>query len=98
MTFNYYKATFSVVTARRAKRMGIRVSRPYGYYVLIDPPVTTEARRPGTERIQAWCKSKGIAERQAENYRKWQRKGCWGCPCGSGRQRRHCCGSLTATN
>ena len=47
MTFNYYKATFSVVTARRARRMGIKASRPYGYYVLIDPPVTTEARRPG---------------------------------------------------
>ncbi len=57
MTFNYYKATFSVVTARQAQRMGIRISRPNGYYVLIDPPVTTEARRPGTERIQAWCKS-----------------------------------------
>jgi hypothetical protein len=95
---NYYKATFSVVTARRAKRMGIRVSRPDGYYVLIDPPVESKARLPGTERIQAWCKTKQSAETMAAKYREWQRTGCWGCPCGSGRQRRHCCGSSTATN
>ncbi len=98
MTNDYYKATFRVVTARQAERLGVRISRPYGYYVLIAPPVKTEARLPGAERIQAWCHSKQSAERQAEDYRKSQRMGYWGCPCGSGRQRRHCCGSSTATN
>ena len=66
---NYYKATFSVVTARRAKRMGVRASRSYGYYVLIDPPVTDEARRPGTERIQVWANTRELADAQAEAER-----------------------------
>ena len=102
MTYNYYKATFSVVTARRAKLLGILVWRccasttvvrrttPYGYYVLIDPPVTTEGRCAG--RVRCWCKTKQIADEQAESYRESQRRGYWGCPCGSGRQRRRCCG------
>ena len=90
---NYYRATFAVVTARRAKRMGIRASRSYGYYILVDPPVRDEARLPGTERVQCWCKTKPVAEAQANAYREYQRNGYWGCPCGSGRQRRDCCGA-----
>jgi uncharacterized protein YchJ len=42
--------------------------------------------------MQAWCKTKTIAERVAEGYRESQRKGYYGCHCGSGKQSRLCCG------
>lgn len=90
--YNYYKARFSVVTARRAQIMGVQMRRSYGYAVLIDPPVTTEGRRPGCERLNAWCKTKAIAERNAEDCRNSQRKGYYGCPCGNHKQARACCG------
>ena len=77
---------------------GIRASRPYGYYVLIDPPVKTEARRPGPKSPSAGASPRELPETMAAKYRDWQRKGYWGCPCGSGRQRRDCCGSSIATN
>ncbi len=92
--YNYYKAAFTVVTASRARRMGVRTSRSYGYYVLIDPPVTAGGKNPGAERVQCWCKTKDIAEEEAERCRESQRKGYYGCPCGSGAQARLCCGLL----
>ncbi len=90
MTYNYYAATFFVVTARRATIMGVKVWRDYGYYVLIHPRVTNEGRIDG--RVRCWCKTKEIANEQAESYRNSQRMGYWGCPCGSGLQKRRCCG------
>lgn len=93
--FNYYTATFRVVTARRAAIEGNRVARDYGYYVLIDPPVTCEGRLPGCERIESWCATKDVAERAAEDRRYSQRMGYYGCPCGNTYQARACCGIPT---
>jgi hypothetical protein len=90
MNYNYYKARFFVQTAARANREGCRCSREYGYVVRIDPPVLCEGRETG--KMQAWCRTKAIAERAAEGYRESQRKGYYGCQCGSGKQSRLCCG------
>lgn len=92
MTYNYYKAKFSVVTATQARIMGIPTPRSYGYYVLIDPPVMTEGRLTGRERIQSWCKTKAIAEDSKRRNEDAQIKGYYSCPCGSNKQARSCCG------
>ncbi len=96
--YNYYKATFRCVTARRARLMGIPVSRHYGYYVLVDPPVCDAGRRPGMEAVESWCATKYVAERSAEDRRDAQRKGYYGCPCGWQGQARGCrhCGKVNA--
>ena len=88
--FNYYTAKFSVVTARRAILMGIRVSRKYGYYVII----TTEGQTIKPPRVDCWCETRYVAEEQAERNRKYQRGGYYGCPCGSTKQARECCGKV----
>lgn len=97
--YNYYNATFSVATAARAIKDGVRLPRmqtkPYGYVVLIDPPVEGEGRNPGCERLESWCKTKDLAERTAEERRYSQRKGYYGCLCGSNKQARCCCGIPT---
>ena len=92
MSYNYYNARWSVVTATRARLMGIQTFRHYGYYVLIDPPVLDGGKRKGMERIESWCKTKAIAEQKAEDCRNSQRKGYYGCTCGKSRQARACCG------
>lgn len=91
-TYNYYKAKFSVVTATRARLMGIPTSRHYGYYVLIDPPVMNEGKRAGCERVMSWCKTKRIAMDSKSRYEESQIKGYYGCPCGKSMQARSCCG------
>ncbi len=90
--YNYYNATFTYCTAKRAQSMGIKIGRHYGYAVLINPPVMTEGRREGCERLQSWCKSKGGAQQYIEDQYNAIKKGYHGCPCGSNKQARACCG------
>jgi len=93
MSYDYYKATWSVVTARQARRLGVKVSRDYGYYVLIDPPVYDAGKLPGSERVKCWCKTKTIAEDQVHRLQEYQRLGYFGCPCGNDRRQAvACCG------
>ncbi len=90
--YNYYKAAWLYVTAKRAMLMGIPVSRHYGYYVLIFPPVLNGGKKPGRERIEAWCKTKAGALRCIESNVEAQVNGYFSCPCGSNKQARSCCG------
>lgn len=92
MTYNYMTAKFFVQTAHRARLQGIHCSRSYGYVVRISPPVKGSCYYGGEQNIYAWCKTKTIAEREAESCREAQRKGYWSCPCGSNKQARLCCG------
>ena len=91
-SYNYYAATFTTCTARRAQSQGVKTSRAYGYYVLIDPPITSGGKRAGCERVEAWCRTKAIASRHADQCREAQAKGYYGCKCGSNKQSRACCG------
>lgn len=90
--YNYYAATFTTCTARRAQMQGVKTTGAFGYYVLIDPPITNGSKRPGAERIEAWCRTKAIASRHADQCREAQAKGYYGCKCGSNKQSRDCCG------
>lgn len=85
--YNYYAATFTTCTARRAQSKGVKTSRDYGYYVPIDPPITN-----GGKRVEAWCKTKAIADHHADQCRESQAKGYYGCKYGSNKQSRNCCG------
>jgi len=89
---NFYNATFSVVTARRARILGVTTWRSYGYYVLVSPAVTNQGRKPGRESIEAWCSCKSVAMRAKADREESQVKGYWSCPCGSNKQARACCG------
>ena len=86
---NYYRATFTVVTASRAKLRGLSPSRHYGYYVL------SHACENNEYGIECWCKTKRIAQNALVDRVNWQKKGFYSCPCGSGRQARGCCGIPT---
>jgi hypothetical protein len=90
--YDYYRARYCIVTARRAQIMGIRTSRSYGYYVLIDPPMRSAGKLPGSERVRCWCRSKAGAMEAVEYNRRCQRLGFHCCPCGSQKQARNCCG------
>lgn len=93
MPYNYMTAKFFVQTAHRARMEGCYAGgRNYGYVVRIDPPVPGSCYHGGFQRVYAWCKTKTIAEREAESCREAQRKGYWSCPCGSNKQARLCCG------
>lgn len=82
-----YKAKFFVTTVRRAIIQGQRTSWKYGYVVRCNP------KEPSHDTdIYCWCKTKGIAEEQLKGYINSKVKGYWGCPCGSGKQARLCCG------
>lgn len=73
MQYNYYKASWRVVTVRRAQLMGIRVSHSFGYYVLIDPVPVQDWKRDA--RIQCWCKTKKIALDEVQRLKECQVKG-----------------------
>ena len=95
--YNYYNATFTYATARRVQQMGIPVRRKYGYYVLISPPVMNQGRHEGTERVECWCKTKAIAQKQATEKVRCQKRGYYSCPCGSEKQAVACCGIPSAS-
>lgn len=48
------KRTLTVMTARRAQRLGLKPSRPYGYVVHIEPPIVTVSHGDDVEGI-GWC-------------------------------------------
>jgi hypothetical protein len=88
--YNYYKARFYVQTAKRAISEGVPLRAHYGYVVRIDPPVHDEGRR--LPSVQAWCRTKRIAEDNIERTKDALHKGYFGCLCGSKKQARACCG------
>ena len=90
--YNYYKATFTFATANTVQKMGIPVTRENGYYVLVHPPVQSEGRRPGLERIECWCRTKKVAEHELASRLRAQKRGYWLCPCGANKQAVACCG------
>jgi hypothetical protein len=82
-----YSARFFITTVRRAKIDGQKTSYNYGYVVRCIPQEPSHI-----SQVYCWCKTKGIAEDQLARYEDSKVKGFWGCPCGSGKQARLCCG------
>jgi hypothetical protein len=91
--YDYYKAEFSFCTAQKASRLGHKITIPYGYYVLVNPPNFYAGKYNGMESIQSWCRTKNIAQGKIEDLKISQIKGYFGCPCGSNKQARACCGT-----
>jgi hypothetical protein len=88
--YNYYKARLYVQTAKRAISEGVPLRAHYGYVVRISPPVHDEGRN--LPSVQAWCRTKGIAEDYIDRTKEYLRKGYFACLCGSNKQARACCG------
>lgn len=42
--------------------------------------------------VWSWCKTKAIALASVARLEEAKRLGYWGCPCGSDKQARGCCG------
>ena len=59
-----YWRTWYVQTAHRARLEGVPVSRDYGYVIRVRPAAAPGeyGKRPGCESLDAWCKTKAIAE------------------------------------
>lgn len=62
---------YSIVTAKRAKMMGLQPTRHYGYYVLVTPKPVWCNGPSSTFGIRAWCKTKGIATGYVEQTIKY---------------------------
>jgi hypothetical protein len=88
--YDYYKARFFIQTAKRAIKEGVVLSRNYGYVVRIDPPKPAGLQPDGTSKVESWCRTKTIAGKTMQACQDNQRLGFYGCPCGSGLQKRTC--------
>lgn len=85
--WNAYTTRFFVTTVKRAIMQGQNTSWKYGYAVRCFPKDPSRS-----SDIYCWCKTKAIAIDQLQRYQDSKNKGFWGCPCGSGKQARNCCG------
>jgi hypothetical protein len=87
-TWNPYTARFFVTTVKRAIMEGQESAcHDYGYVVRCQPKEPSH-----TSEVYCWCKTKKVAIDTLAGYENSKVKGFWGCPCGSNKQARLCCG------
>ena len=53
-TLHNQKRTLTVMTAYRAKRLGLNPSRSYGYVIRVEPPISFTTEGQDVEGI-GWC-------------------------------------------
>lgn len=88
--FNYYKTTLAVMTAARARAIGLRPLRHYGYYVTITPKPPASTSPHPTIGISAWCRTKAVAIRHVQEDNDAKTKGYHACPHECDMQARRC--------